>query len=257
MSTSGFRDRPSTGGDAQHVAARRMASTWAAATTAVCMCLCGTPTRTAAQAAVDYTYAYTETAGCCRTSDMTTGIFDKFEGVTKSSCMEQCMQSNTCLSLEHNAQNQLCELHLAATPNVATTGVCNFFACYVKLVAAQEPVPSATTTTTTTAAAPMTAAADTLTIAIVATKAAAIDVSATATPATDAPISATAMPSVAQPHQPHGLSTGKSAVWGDLQQWHRMSVDVGGPATSEGAATNPFKDYRFQATFRLQGMHVQ
>ena len=44
-----------------------------------------------------------------------------------------------------------------------------------------------------------------------------------------------------------------SVVTGVRQQWHRVTVDVQGPATSELASTNPFKDYRFDVVFRLQG----
>lgn len=38
-------------------------------------------------------------------------------------------------------------------------------------------------------------------------------------------------------------------VSGDLQVWHKVTVDFDGPATSEDATPNPFRDYRLNVTF--------
>lgn len=38
-------------------------------------------------------------------------------------------------------------------------------------------------------------------------------------------------------------------VTGELKQWHRVTLTFDGPATSEDAATNPFRNYRLLVTF--------
>lgn len=40
------------------------------------------------------------------------------------------------------------------------------------------------------------------------------------------------------------------SVHGDLVAWHRVTVDFPGPATSEDADANPFRDYRLSVLFR-------
>ncbi len=43
--------------------------------------------------------------------------------------------------------------------------------------------------------------------------------------------------------------TGGGVISGELKQWHKVSLDFTGPATSETAAVNPFTDYRLDVTF--------
>jgi len=38
-----------------------------------------------------------------------------------------------------------------------------------------------------------------------------------------------------------------------LMQWHKVTLTIDGPSTSEGAATNPFLDYRMNVTFEHPG----
>lgn len=42
---------------------------------------------------------------------------------------------------------------------------------------------------------------------------------------------------------------GAGTVGGQLRKWHRVDVTFNGPATSETAAPNPFRDYRLNVTF--------
>ena len=42
----------------------------------------------------------------------------------------------------------------------------------------------------------------------------------------------------------------RPSVHGDLVAWHRVTVDFPGPATSEDADANPFRDYRLSILFR-------
>ena len=43
---------------------------------------------------------------------------------------------------------------------------------------------------------------------------------------------------------------GQVTISGELQRWHKITLDVDGPASSENATPNPFTDYRFSVTFR-------
>jgi hypothetical protein len=45
------------------------------------------------------------------------------------------------------------------------------------------------------------------------------------------------------------LSDAEHRVVGDLMQWHKTTVELGGPSTSETATPNPFFDYRMEVTF--------
>ncbi|MGF1483380.1 MAG: DUF5060 domain-containing protein [Opitutales bacterium] len=45
------------------------------------------------------------------------------------------------------------------------------------------------------------------------------------------------------------LDTSTDGVFGDLKQWHRVTVAFAGPDTSEDASVNPFTDYRLNVTF--------
>ncbi|HSM49163.1 MAG TPA: DUF5060 domain-containing protein, partial [Draconibacterium sp.] len=38
-------------------------------------------------------------------------------------------------------------------------------------------------------------------------------------------------------------------IEGELKQWHKISLVINGPETSEWAKENPFLDYRLEATF--------
>ena len=40
---------------------------------------------------------------------------------------------------------------------------------------------------------------------------------------------------------------------GELKKWHKITFTLDGPASSEGAASNPFLDYRFNVTFSHAG----
>ena len=42
-------------------------------------------------------------------------------------------------------------------------------------------------------------------------------------------------------------------VSGELKKWHRVTVTFDGPSTSEGAAANPYRDYRLNVTFAKGG----
>lgn len=44
-----------------------------------------------------------------------------------------------------------------------------------------------------------------------------------------------------------------AAVSGELKVWHRVTLTVPGPETSETAAANPFRDYRLDVEFSRQG----
>jgi hypothetical protein len=78
---------------------------------------------------------------------------------------------------------------------------------------------------------------------------------------TSQPTSSSPTPSLA-PSPPTQVLT----VSGELQQWHKVTVDLLGPITSEGATPNPFSDYRFvavfshigtpEATFRVPGYYA-
>jgi Domain of unknown function (DUF5060)/Putative collagen-binding domain of a collagenase len=46
-----------------------------------------------------------------------------------------------------------------------------------------------------------------------------------------------------------GCRTTKPTVSGDLQVWHKVTVDFEGPETSENATPNPFRDFRLNVTF--------
>jgi hypothetical protein len=55
-----------------------------------------------------------------------------------------------------------------------------------------------------------------------------------------------------------------AAVWlpaadvsGELKRWHRVTLTLEGPATSETAAPNPFRDYRFDVLFVHEGSREQ
>lgn len=48
-------------------------------------------------------------------------------------------------------------------------------------------------------------------------------------------------------------ASGGGVTSGELQQWHKLSIDFAGPTTSETAATNPFMDYRLDVTFSHSG----
>lgn len=41
----------------------------------------------------------------------------------------------------------------------------------------------------------------------------------------------------------------ESTVTGELRRWHKVTVDLAGPATGEAADPNPFTDYRMDVTF--------
>ena len=43
--------------------------------------------------------------------------------------------------------------------------------------------------------------------------------------------------------------TVQAAVFGELKQWHRVTVTLAGPQSSETADPNPFRDYRLDVTF--------
>ena len=43
--------------------------------------------------------------------------------------------------------------------------------------------------------------------------------------------------------------TPKKSVTGDLMVWHKITVSIAGPETSEDAEPNPFRDYRLNITF--------
>ena len=45
------------------------------------------------------------------------------------------------------------------------------------------------------------------------------------------------------------LRTPKAGLFGELQQWHRVTLAFEGPASSERANPNPFLDYRLDVTF--------
>lgn len=72
-----------------------------------------------------------------------------------------------------------------------------------------------------------------------------------AAPASDAD-PATAVKAPTRPlavRQPDGNGTVK--VTGELKQWHKVTVDLAGPAAQEtDTAPNPFTDYQFDVTFR-------
>lgn len=52
-----------------------------------------------------------------------------------------------------------------------------------------------------------------------------------------------------QPRQPHG--DGSVTVRGDLQQWHKITLDLNGPyAHEQDNQPNPFTDYRMTVTFK-------
>jgi hypothetical protein len=40
-----------------------------------------------------------------------------------------------------------------------------------------------------------------------------------------------------------------ATVSGELRKWHRVTLTFNGPASSETATTNPFRDYRLNVTF--------
>lgn len=42
-------------------------------------------------------------------------------------------------------------------------------------------------------------------------------------------------------------------VTGEQKKWHRVTVNLTGPATSENATPNPFRDYRLTVRFRHLG----
>ncbi len=50
-----------------------------------------------------------------------------------------------------------------------------------------------------------------------------------------------------------GCRSGRPVIDGDLKQWHRVTITFGGPDTAEGAALNPFRDYRLDVTFEGSG----
>jgi len=54
---------------------------------------------------------------------------------------------------------------------------------------------------------------------------------------------------VAPPPPSQILDTPLAGLYGDLLKWHRVTLAFEGPATSENAATNPFRDYRLDVTF--------
>ncbi len=44
---------------------------------------------------------------------------------------------------------------------------------------------------------------------------------------------------------------------GELKKWHRITIGFSGPSTSEGAASNPFRDYRLDVTFTRGGRSLR
>jgi hypothetical protein len=46
------------------------------------------------------------------------------------------------------------------------------------------------------------------------------------------------------------VGQGAAAVTGELKRWHKVTITIDGPATSEDATPNPFLDYRMDVTFR-------
>ena len=46
------------------------------------------------------------------------------------------------------------------------------------------------------------------------------------------------------------VSPATARVQGELKQWHRVTLTFDGPATSEDATPNPFRNYRLNVTFR-------
>ena len=40
-----------------------------------------------------------------------------------------------------------------------------------------------------------------------------------------------------------------ATISGELKQWHKVTLDFEGPASSETADPNPFMDYRLDVTF--------
>ncbi|MEX0330413.1 MAG: DUF5060 domain-containing protein [Puniceicoccaceae bacterium] len=49
------------------------------------------------------------------------------------------------------------------------------------------------------------------------------------------------------------LNTPVAGIYGELKQWHRITVAFEGPKTSEAADPNPFMDYRLDVTFTHAG----
>ena len=43
--------------------------------------------------------------------------------------------------------------------------------------------------------------------------------------------------------------SGSAVITGELRKWHKVTLSFTGPATSEGASPNPFRDYRLNLTF--------
>jgi len=42
---------------------------------------------------------------------------------------------------------------------------------------------------------------------------------------------------------------GSATITGELRQWHKVTLTLGGPSASEGGSPNPFIDYRMNVTF--------
>ncbi|MFK7924845.1 MAG: DUF5060 domain-containing protein [Bacteroidia bacterium] len=46
-----------------------------------------------------------------------------------------------------------------------------------------------------------------------------------------------------------GAGTGQVSLSGELRQWHKITLDFGGPSSDESCSTNPFLDYRLNVLF--------
>ncbi len=44
------------------------------------------------------------------------------------------------------------------------------------------------------------------------------------------------------------------SILGELQQWHKVTLEIPGPVTSEWADENPFLDYKIEVLFSRNGV---
>ncbi|MGH7277226.1 MAG: DUF5060 domain-containing protein, partial [Candidatus Rokuibacteriota bacterium] len=51
------------------------------------------------------------------------------------------------------------------------------------------------------------------------------------------------------------LTAGAQSITGETKKWHTITLTFDGPATSETARPNPFRDYRLNVTFTLGTRH--
>ena len=49
------------------------------------------------------------------------------------------------------------------------------------------------------------------------------------------------------------LSVNAASVAGELKLWHKVTVEVAGPPSTESSAVNPFRDFRMDVTFTPPG----